>query len=67
LPATRDFDPALQVATVNKELAKAKDETEAFAKDTKAEAVKKINEFDRKVEDNAAKAKSGISSWFGGK
>lgn len=29
--------------------------------------MKKIDEFDRKVENEAAKAKSGISSWFGGK
>jgi hypothetical protein len=29
--------------------------------------MKKIDEADRKVEEGAAKAKSGISSWFGGK
>jgi len=29
--------------------------------------LKKIDEFDRKVENKAAEAKSGISSWFGGK
>jgi hypothetical protein len=29
--------------------------------------MKKVDEFDRKVEAEAAKAKSGISSWFGGK
>ena len=29
--------------------------------------MKKIDEFDKKVEKEAAKAKSGISSWFGGK
>ncbi len=28
--------------------------------------MKKVDEFDRKVEADAAKAKSGISSWFGG-
>jgi hypothetical protein len=26
-----------------------------------------IDKFDKTVEDKAAKAKSGISSWFGGK
>jgi hypothetical protein len=29
--------------------------------------MKKVDDFDRKVEDKASKAKSGISSWFGGK
>jgi hypothetical protein len=29
--------------------------------------MKAIDNADRKVEDSAAKAKSGISSWFGGK
>jgi hypothetical protein len=40
---------------------------EAYAKDTKAAALKKVDEIDRKVEAEASKAKSGISSWFGGK
>jgi hypothetical protein len=52
---------------VNKEISKTKSEAEAWGKDVKADATKKINEFDRKVEDGAAKAKSGVSSWFGGK
>jgi hypothetical protein len=29
--------------------------------------MKKVDDFDRKVETEASKAKSGISSWFGGK
>jgi hypothetical protein len=29
--------------------------------------LKKIDEFDKKVETEASKAKSGISSWFGSK
>jgi len=29
--------------------------------------MKKVDEFDKKVEAEASKAKSGISSWFGGK
>jgi hypothetical protein len=29
--------------------------------------LKKIDAADRKVEEGASKAKSGISSWFGGK
>ncbi|KAI2464445.1 hypothetical protein F4781DRAFT_436412 [Annulohypoxylon bovei var. microspora] len=48
------------------ELRKAADEAEAYAKDAKATAQKKIDEFDKKVEAEASKAKSGISSWFGG-
>lgn len=55
------------VATAKGEYSKAKSEAEAYAKGAKAETIKKIDEFDRKVEDGAAKAKGGISSWFGGK
>ncbi|KAI0472886.1 hypothetical protein GGR56DRAFT_652336 [Xylariaceae sp. FL0804] len=40
---------------------------EEYAKETKDAAMKKINETDKKVEAKAAEAKSGISSWFGGK
>lgn len=45
------------------ELAKA----EQYSKDAKNQTLQKINEADRKIEDGASKAKSGISSWFGGK
>jgi len=55
------FDSA--VDKVNSELGRA----EANAKVAKADAMKKVNEFDRKVEAKTAEAKSGISSWFGGK
>ncbi len=48
-------------------MAKAKADTEAYAKDARAKALKKVDDFDKKVEDGTAKAKSGISSWFGGK
>ena len=40
---------------------------EAYGKDIGAEAMKKIDAADAKFEKEAAKAKSGISSWFGGK
>ncbi|KAI1806773.1 hypothetical protein F4811DRAFT_101271 [Daldinia bambusicola] len=56
--------------TINKteaELKKAANEAEAYAKEAKAAALKKVNEFDKKVETEASKAKSGVSSWFGGK
>jgi hypothetical protein len=52
---------------VNKDLSKAKSEAEAYAKGAKADTLKKIDEMDRKVEEQAAKAKSWTSSWFGGK
>ncbi|KAK3378595.1 hypothetical protein B0H63DRAFT_512636 [Podospora didyma] len=53
------------VATANRDISKAKSETEAYAKAAKADALKKIDEIDRKVEEGAAKSKSYISSWFG--
>ncbi|GIZ42200.1 hypothetical protein CBER1_02568 [Cercospora berteroae] len=37
------------------------------AKDAQANANKAIDQFDQKVTEGASKAKSGISSWFGGK
>ena len=61
------FSPFLQVNNAKADLSKAKSETEAYAKAAKADAMKKVDQFDKKVEDGAAKAKSGISSWFGGK
>ncbi|KAH8900997.1 hypothetical protein GQ53DRAFT_740154 [Thozetella sp. PMI_491] len=54
-------------ASAEKEFTKAKSEAEAYAKGAKAEALKKIDEVDRKVEESSAKAKSTLSSWFGGK
>jgi len=55
------------VDTVNRDISKAKSETESYAKAAKADTLKKIDEFDRKVEDSAAKSKSYLSSWFGSK
>ncbi|KAK4151406.1 hypothetical protein C8A00DRAFT_17166 [Chaetomidium leptoderma] len=55
------------VETVNRDISKAKGETEAYAKATKADTLKKIDEFDRKVEEGASKSKSYLSSWFGSK
>lgn len=61
------------VNALNRDLSKAKHETEAYAKQTeafarqtKADALRKIDEFDRTVEEKAAKSKSYLSSWFGG-
>ncbi|KAL6892485.1 hypothetical protein HDV57DRAFT_512816 [Trichoderma longibrachiatum] len=54
------------VAEADREAVRLKKEAEAYAKDAKSEAMKAVDKFDRKVEDGAAKAKGGISSWFGG-
>ena len=45
------------------ELAKAEGKFDQYRKDAGA----KIDAADRKIENKAAEAKSGISSWFGGK
>ncbi|KAK5661283.1 hypothetical protein OQA88_11177 [Cercophora sp. LCS_1] len=55
------------VETIDKDLSKAKHETESYAKSAKAETLKKIDEIDRKVEEKAAASKGYLSSWFGGK
>jgi hypothetical protein len=48
-------------------LSNAEAKLEAYGKEARSDALKKIDAADRKIEDSAAKAKSGISSWFGGK
>lgn len=55
------------VSQTKAEYEKAKSNAEAYAKEAKANTMKKIDDFDKKVEDKAAQAKGGISSWFGGK
>ena len=52
----------LQVGKTKAELQRA----EAYARDTKDATLKKVDELDRKVEAEAAKAKGGILSWLGG-
>ncbi|RDA85809.1 hypothetical protein CP532_5781 [Ophiocordyceps camponoti-leonardi (nom. inval.)] len=59
------IDDAL--AEADKQASKIKSNAEAYARDIRAEANKTIDKFDTKVEEGAAKAKSGVSSWFGGK
>ncbi|KID98942.1 calcofluor white hypersensitive protein, partial [Metarhizium majus ARSEF 297] len=53
-------------AEADKKADKIKSQTESYVKDAKAEAIKAVDKFDKTVEDGAAKAKSGISGWFGG-
>lgn len=55
-----------QWAEADKRTGQAKSNVEAYAKDAKSEAMKAVDKFDQKVEEGAAKAKGGISSWFGG-
>ncbi|KAH7148533.1 hypothetical protein EDB81DRAFT_882953 [Dactylonectria macrodidyma] len=54
------------IAEADKQASIAKSNAEAFAKDAKADALRAVDKFDQKVEEGAAKAKSGVSSWFGG-
>lgn len=48
------------------QVAAARNNAQAYAKDAKSEALKAVDKFDKTVEEGAAKAKSGISGWFGG-
>lgn len=58
-----------QTNKAHSELQKATSNAEAYAKNAKADALKKVDQFDATVERKAAEAKSGVSSWlgFGGK
>ncbi|KAI9746549.1 MAG: hypothetical protein M1818_000262 [Claussenomyces sp. TS43310] len=49
------------------ELARAEGKFDQYRKDASKETLKSIDKFDAKVEEKAAQAKSGLSSWFGGK
>ena len=54
------------MSDADRQISTLKEKTEAYAKEAKAESMKAINDADRKIEDKAAQAKSGVSSWFGG-
>jgi hypothetical protein len=66
LPSTRSSKAPTnhlpQAEKAKQEVANAENKLEQYRK----EAGQKIDAADRKVEDGANKAKSGISSWFGG-
>ncbi|CAK7269052.1 hypothetical protein SEPCBS119000_003372 [Sporothrix epigloea] len=50
--------------------AQARDASSSLSKqvdDARSQVNKSVDAFDKKVEDTAAKAKSGLSGWFGGK
>lgn len=53
-------------AEADKQASRIKSNAEAYAKDAKVEATRAADKLEQKVDDGAAKAKSGISGWFGG-
>jgi hypothetical protein len=55
-----------QAAEADRTAGVIKSNVESVAKDAKAEAMRVVDKFDHRVEAEAAKAKGGISSWFGG-
>lgn len=59
--------PAQQLAKTQAELQKGKDGAAAYARDAKNATIQEIDKIDKKVEEKTSQAKSGISSWFGGK
>lgn len=63
--AEAKFDQAK--ADAQKKYEEGKREASNLASKTATEANKAIDQFDKSVTEGAAKAKSGISSWFGGK
>lgn len=56
---------SLQIAEADKQASVTKDNIESYAKEARAEGMKAVDKFDHKVEDGVAKAKGGLSSWFG--
>ncbi len=51
----------IQFASADKEFSKAKSEAEAYAKGAKADALKKIDEIDRKVEEGHSESQGAAS------
>lgn len=66
-PLSTDKITPKQLAKTQAELQKGKAEAAAYAKDAKAATIQEIDKIDKKVEEKASQAKTGISSWFGGK
>jgi vacuolar-type H+-ATPase subunit H len=56
-----------QVGDAKSKLAEASSKAEQYRKDTAKELNKEVDKFDKTVEKKTSEAKSGISSWFGGK
>jgi GTP-binding protein EngB required for normal cell division len=60
-------DKYVQVADGKSALRDAESKATEYKNKTGTELNKAIDKFDKTVEDKAAQAKGGISSWFGGK
>ena len=56
-----------QVGDAKAKLAEASSKAEQYRKDAAKEINKEVDKFDKTVEKKTTEAKSGISSWFGGK
>ncbi|CAG9943553.1 unnamed protein product [Clonostachys rosea f. rosea IK726] len=54
------------IAEADKQAGRLKSNAEAYAKEARSETLKAVDKFDNSVQDGTAKAKGGISSWFGG-
>ncbi|KAF1825446.1 uncharacterized protein K489DRAFT_157708 [Dissoconium aciculare CBS 342.82] len=54
-------------AKINKLSSEAASKLDQTSRDVQAAGSKAVNEFDKNVNEGAAKAKSGLSSWFGSK
>ena len=57
----------MQVADAKSKLSETQAKAEQFRKDSSKELNKAVDKFDTTVEKKTSEAKSGISSWFGGK
>ena len=56
-----------QVGDVKTKMSEASSTAEQYRRDAAKELNKGVDKFDKTVEKKTSEAKSGISSWFGGK
>jgi vacuolar-type H+-ATPase subunit H len=56
-----------QVADAKSKVADASSKAEQYRKGAAKELNKEVDKFDKTIEKKTSEAKSGISSWFGGK
>jgi vacuolar-type H+-ATPase subunit H len=56
-----------QVGDAKSKLSEASSKAEQYRKDADKEMNKEVDKFDKTIEKKTSEAKSGISSWFGGK
>ena len=55
-----------EVSNISSDAKSGLDKAENKAEEYRQKTGKAIDKFDKTVEDKAAQAKSGVSSWFGG-